>query len=316
MASNAHGRLRFDVKGPSSGGVGKSEDAKATASIAKAAGLHVVLVDGDAGLGSLSASLGSEYRVRDFPIAEDRDYGPALLAMMIAEEADLVILDLGANAMLRGSASRTLRPALPWLRANGVETRVSINMHSGKSGLFEDAETFIDRFADDADVVLNIREGGDTSQFDALKSRVDFVDVIPVHMPGTLELIRERKVLPIDWVRNPQPGFQMAAAMHARDLLNRARQSSMKNWISSAAGEAALEFAARGAPRRWYTVRDTAWKVSDVALSADEAYLQSEDRLRALSELASDQEVLSAARTVLRARSERVAAYSHAQSTY
>lgn len=301
------------VIGSNAGGAQKSKTAKYLASVAKAAGHKIMLVDADPGIGSLSASLAvGEYAVDEFPTEESATYGASLLAKAKALGATIIIIDLGANEMLRGAMSRTVKAMLEHTKRAGCRTYVILSLIPFKVGLDDDADNFGNRFRRVATIATfyhGREKGGDFSKIDGLKDTFDLTAEVPSDELAIVGLIANQRVLPLDYARRPQPGFTMAAAWVARNLLKFAKQDAVQHMLDSAAAWPELEQLAQRAPVRSYTARTNSWQVHDVALAADADAISAEWALKRLARDAEDTVLLAAARAFIDASTAAEAAH-------
>lgn len=291
------------VIGSNAGGAQKSKTTKYLASVAKAAGHTIMLIDADPGIGSLSASLAvGEYIVDEFPTEESATYGASLLARAKALGATIVIIDLGANEMLRGTMSRTVKAMLEHAGAAGCRTFVILSLIPFKVGLDDDADNFGNRFRRVATVATfyhGREKGGDFGKIDALKDTFDLTAEVPSDELAIVGLVADQRVLPLDYARRPQPGFTMAAAWVARNLLKFAEQDAIQHMLGSAVAWPELEQLARRAPSRYYTALTNKWQVHDDALVAAAAKISAEFALKRLAQGTDDGVVLAAARAFI-----------------
>lgn len=291
------------VIGSNAGGAQKSKTAKYLASVAKAAGHTVMLVDADPGIGSLSASLAvGQYAVDEFPTEESATYGASLLAKAKMLGATVVIIDLGANEMLRGAMSRTVKAMLEHAKGAGCRTYVILSLIPFKVGLDDDADNFGNRFRRVATVATfyhGREKGGDFSKIDTLKDTFDLTAEVPSDELAIVGLVADQRVLPLDYARQPQPGFSMAAAWVARNLLKFAEQDAVQRMLGSAVAWPELERLAQRAPARNYAARTDKWQVHDDALAAASAAISAQWALKCLAHDADDAVVLAAARAFI-----------------
>lgn len=306
-------RRKIIVIGPNGGGVRKTKTALAIGSVATAAGCIVIYVCADRGIGSLSASLkaGGPNRVELLPDEETGTYAETLLAMAEEDDADIIIIDLGANEMLNSKSRRTVRAALRQLKALGHDTSVVLSLVPGKVGLDDDATNFARQMSKDAEVTLAFHgrdEGGDLAKFDEL--REDYASVeIPTDQLAILGLITAAGITPFDWCSAPTSGFTMAAAWTAHNLLQLAQQPIMVDLVSGNLAVPVLATLAKGRPEPFYIGRNAKWQVRDEALAADAVEIMAERVLKRLTRSADDATVLAAARAFIDASAARRAAY-------
>lgn len=213
-------KRKIIVIGPNGGGVRKTKTALVFGSVAAAAGCTVIYVCGDRGIGSLSASLkeGGPNRVELLPDEESGNYAETLLAIAEEADADVIIIDLGANEMLNSKSRRTVRAALRQLKVLGHDTFVVLSLVPGKVGLEDDAANFARQMSKDAEVLLAFHsrdEGSDLTKFGELKGDYPTVDVATDQL-AILELITAAGVTPFDWCSAHPAGFATAAAWIAR----------------------------------------------------------------------------------------------------
>ena len=296
------------VIGPNAGGSNKSKTAKYLASIAMAAGHKVMLVDADPGIGSLSGSLAvGQYAVYEFPTEESATYGASILAQAKALGATFIIIDLGANEMLRGTMSRTVKAMLEHAKAAGCRTYVILSLIPFKVGMEDDADNFGSRFRSVATIVTfyhGREKGGDFTKIDALQDTFDLTAEVPSDELAIVGLIAGERVLPLDFARSPQPGFSIAAAWAAQNLLKFAQQDSIKLMLGSSAAWPELEQLAQKAPLTHYNSRTNKWQVRDDVLAADAKEISSRQALLGLNTQADDATVLIAARAFISAASK------------
>ncbi|MBN8818393.1 MAG: ATP-binding protein [Sphingomonas sp.] len=306
-------KLKVIVIGPNDGGVRKTKTALLLGSIAKASGLTTMFVCADSGIGSLSASLklGGPNPVELFERKEMPDYAAVLVAQAREHKADVVVIDLGANEMLNSASRRTLRAALPALRTLGHETHVILSVIPQKVGLEEDASQFARRMESCATISLAVHgadQDGELSKFRELMADYQHFHVSSDH-GAILHLTSKAGVTPFDWVLAPPSQFTMAAGLMAHNLLKLAKQGTMMQMFGSAQAIGELEKLARSRPHNFYTNRNAEWQVHDDALAADEAEIQANHRLLALSDDAADIALVPAARAYIAASRMKVSAY-------
>lgn len=310
-------KLRVLVTGPNGGGVRKTKTALAIGSVAAAGGLTVVYVCADRGIGSLQVSLkeGGPNRVEYLPEEETGTYGETLLAIADEADADVIIIDLGANEMLNAKSRRTVRPALRQLKALGHDTFVVVSLVPGKVGLDEDAATFARQMSKDADIVLALHgqdEGGDLSQFDELIGDYPSINM-PSDQLGILQLIAAAGVTPFDWCSMRVDGFELASAWTAHNLLQLARQPMMTRIAGGDLAVPVLAGLSEGRPVPFYLGRNTQWQVTDVCLAADAREITTERALLGLPIGSNDSAVLDAARAFIAAATAAQAAHQKAR---
>lgn len=310
-------KLKCIVIGPNGGGVRKTKSALAIGSIATAAGQVVIYVCADRGIGSLSASLkeGGPNRVEHLPDEETGNYADTLIALAGEADADVIIIDLGANEMLNSKSRRTVRAALRQMKALGHDTFAVLSLVPGKVGLDDDAVNFARQMSKEAQVVLALHgqdEGGDLSKFDELKDDYPSIAVSTDQL-GILEMITRAGVTPFDWCAAPAPGFELAAAWVAHNLMQLAQQPPM---IELARGDLAvpvLSSLAQDHPVPFYRGRNNKWQVTNECLTADAREITTQRALMRLASDADDASVAIAARAFIAAASEAKAAHRAAK---
>ncbi|WP_394269556.1 ATP-binding protein [Qipengyuania sp.] len=306
-------KLKVILIGPNGGGVRKTKTALVIGSVAAAAGSTVIYVCADRGIGSLSASLkeGGPNRVELLPDEETGTYAETLMAIAEEDDADVIIIDLGANEMLNSKSRRTVRAALRQLKALGHDALVVLSLVAGKVGLDEDASNFARQMSKDAEVILAFHgrdEGSDFTKFDELKEDYASVEVAADQL-AILGLITAAGVTPFDWCSAPPGGFAMAAAWTAHNLLQLAQQPVMADLVSADLAVPVLATLASGRPQRFYIGRNAKWQVRDEALAADAVEIMAERVMKRLTSSADDATVLAAARAFIDASTAREAAY-------
>lgn len=314
---NAGRKLKIAVVGPNGGGVRKTKSTLAVGSVAAAAGLKVLYVCADRGIGSLSSSLktGGSNRVELLPDEETANYAATLLEVAIQHGADLVLIDLGANEMLNSKSRRTIKAALRQLKALGHDTYVILSLVPNKVGLDDDANHFARQMSNVAEIVLAIHgrdEGGELTVFDELKEDYAWVEV-PTDQLAVLGLISADGVTPYDWCSSPPPGFEMAAAWTAHNLMRLASQPSM---IAICKGDRAvpvLADLAKDRPVTFYHNRNSKWQVTNECLAADAREIIAQRDLMLLTPDTPDEPLLAAARTFVLAASAAKAAHDAAK---
>jgi hypothetical protein len=299
--------------------VRKTKTALAIGSVATAAGLVVIYVCADRGIGSLSASLkvGGPNRVELLPDEETGNYADTLIALADEAGADVIIIDLGANEMLNSKSRRTVRAALRQMRAFGHDTFAVLSLVPGKVGLEDDAANFARQISKEADVVLAVHgqdEGGDLSKFDELRN--DFPSIaVSTDQLAILGLITAAGVTPFDWCAKPVTGFELAAAWTAHNLMELAKQSGM---IDLACGNLAVPVLAALAKERlvpFYDSRNHKWQVCNECLVADAREITTQRNLLRLHPNDDDSEVLAAARAfIVAAKATALAAHRAANA--
>lgn len=313
-------KLKVIVIGPNGGGVRKTKTALVLGSVATAAGYTVIYVCGDRGIGSLSSSLktGGPNRVELLPDEETNTYAASLLALCEVENADLIIIDLGANEMLNSKSRRTLREALRQLKNLGHETYVVLSLVPNKVGLHNDAANFARQMSRDAEIVIAFHgrdEGADLSCYEELKQDYRSVE-IPADQLGVLGLIANAGVTPFDWCAAPEPGFELAAAWTAQNLLKVAGQSSMARMLDAHLAVPVLSKLAQKNPAATYQNRTSRWQVCDACLTADAREITSQRAILRLQLDAPDSEVLAAARAFIAAAAQRRRAEEMSRAKY
>ena len=253
-------KIRVIVVGPNGGGVRKTKTSLAIGSVATAAGSKVLYVCADPGIGSLSASLreGGPNHVEMLPDEETSNYAETLLAIAAEVGADVIIIDLGANEMLNSKSRRTIRAAMRQLKALGHLTFTVISLVHGKVGLDDDASNFARQMSKEGEVILafhGVDEGGDFSQFQELRDDYISVDV-PSDQTAILAMITSAGVTQFDWCSEPKPGFELAAAWTADNLLELARQPGMANLVNGPSAIPILSDLAKKRPRPTYVNRN------------------------------------------------------------
>ncbi len=310
-------KLKVIVIGPNGGGVRKTKTALVIGSVAIAAGLVVIYVCADRGIGSLSASLkeGGPNRVELLPEEETGDYADTLIALADEADADVIIIDLGANEMLNSKSRRTVRAALRQMSALGHDTFAVLSLIPGKVGLEDDATNFARQISKEADVILALHsqdEGGDLSKFNELMG--DYASItVSTDQLGILGMITAAGVTPFDWCAAPVKGFELAAAWTAHNLMQLAQQSAM---IELARGDLAvpvLSSLAQDRPVPFYTGRNNKWQVTNDCLTADTREIVTQRALMRLGPDADDASVVVAARAFIAAASEARAAHKAAR---
>jgi hypothetical protein len=305
------------VIGPNAGGSRKSRTAKYFASVAMAAGLNVQLIDADPGIGSLSASLRVErYEVNEFPTGENLNLGAALIAKARVARANLLIIDLGANEMIRGAMSRTVKALLEYAKSVGCRTYVCLSLIPFKDGLEDDADNFGNRLRRVAEIVTiyhGRENGGDFRKIDALQDVFDLSVEAPADEPAIVGLVGDRQLLPIDFAREPEPGFHKASAWVAAHLLAFAKQKAVQLILGSEAAIPELEQLAAGAPTNTYRNRTRKIEIHDTVLSAAETKILAERLLKRAGD-ADDDAVVTLARNYIQADKALIAAQHAATS--
>lgn len=298
-------KLKFFLIGPNGGGVRKTKTALVIGSVAKAAGMGVIYVCADRGIGSLSASLkeGGPNRVELLPDEESGTYAETLIAIADEADAEFVIIDLGANEMLNSKSRRTIRAALRQVKGLGHETFVVLSLVPGKVGLDDDAANFARQMSNDAQVLLALHgedEGGDLSKFDELTNDYPSIEV-PTDQLGILGLITAAGVTPYDWCAAPDSGFELAAAWTAHNLMQLAQQPIMNAIAYGKLAAPVLAKLAKGRPAPTYTGRNAKWQVRNECLAADAGEITAQRALVQLGLNADDAATVAAARVFINA---------------
>lgn len=310
-------KLKIAVVGPNGGGVRKTKSTLALGSVAAAAGLEVLYVCADRGIGSLSSSLktGGSNRVELLPEEETADYAATLLALAEQHGADLIIIDLGANEMLNSKSRRTVKAALRQLKTLGHDTYVVLSLVPNKIGLDDDASHFARQMSNVAQIVLAIHgrdEGGELTVFDELKEDYASVEV-PTDQLAVLGLISADGVTPYDWCISPPTGFEMAAALTAHNLMQLAQQPSMIAIFGGDRAVPVLADLAIGRPVTFYNNRNSRWQVTNECLAADAREIIAQRGLMRLAPDTPDEPLLTAARAFILAASAAKAAHDTAK---
>lgn len=310
-------KLKIIVIGPNGGGVRKTKTALAIGSVATAAGCVVIYVCADRGIGSLSASLkvGGPSRVELLPDEETGTYAETLLAIAEEDNADVIIIDLGANEMLNSKSRRTVRAALHQLKALGHDTFVVLSLVPGKVGLDDDATNFARPMSKDAEIVLALHggdEGSDLAKFNELKDDYAAIEV-PTDQLAILELISAAGITPLDWCSAPPSGFELAAAWTADNLMQLAQEPAMSDLVGADRAIPVLAKLAQGRPWPFYIGRNSKWQVRNETLAADAHEIATQRALTSLTPDADDVAVLAAARAFIDAAAAKAAAYHTAK---
>lgn len=313
-------KLKVIVIGPNGGGVRKTKTALTIGSVAKAAGLIVLYVCADRGIGSLSASLmeGGPNQVELLPEEEVGNYADALIELAADANADVIIIDLGANEMLNSKSRRTIRAALRQLKALGHDTFALLSLVSGKVGLDDDAANFARQMSNRAQVVLALHgedEDVDLSEFAELREDYPSITVFTDQL-GILGLITSAGITPFDWCVSHVPGFEIAAAWTADNLLQLAKQPAMIALAQSDLAVPVLSKLATDRPVRSYTGRNNKWQVTNECLEADESEIITRSALTRLAPEADDASVLTAARAFMAAARTAKAAQTASKAAH
>lgn len=303
--------------GSNSGGIAKTHLAKNIASIAQADGKKVAIVEADPGNGSISKTLdGRRYTINHIP----RTYEPQYAEQVIRESggADVVIFDLGANALTHGKTSATLREGFDNLRAKGWHTQTIMLLPAGKDGLYEDAENFAGKMRQHGDIALAYvgrERGGDFRVLDSLKR--DFPSFeIPMWEPALLAAVSDSLLLPIDFASVSEAGFGKATAWVAAHLHKIASQSFVKSLLGCATAIPVLDRLKTNAPAHAFTGYRQRWEISDIALAADEASICEHHALEKLATTGTDTMLAAQARSYIRALDARAKAHAEARARY
>ena len=299
-------RMKIELHGPSSGGGGKSSSALDSASIARLSGLEVLLLDADRGNAALSDSLGPRYEIKFLPPRFNESYAVELISSCLERGIDLLIIDLGANAMTDAEIEAMIISIFKEAIKQLCACRVCLSLQPAKRGLLSDALLFAERFAELAEVYLNFRKGMDRTAYAELIDRVDGTITVPNYEVAVLDLLKDSRLLPSDWISSPQPGFERAAAVYAKGLLERSREPHFRNWLGSDETEQWLELKAADAPKRRYIGLNQRGEVTNERLDADERFLMAEARLKAQTAQSDDASVLECAREYITAHSARI----------
>ncbi len=310
-------KIKVIVIGPNGGGVRKTKTAVTIGSVATAAGCIVIYVCADRGIGSLSASLkeGGPNQVELLPDEETGTYADVLIAMADESDAEVIIIDLGANEMLNAKSRRTVRAALRQLKALGHDTFVVLSLVPNKVGLDDDAANFARQMSKDAEVVLAFHgrdEGGELAVFDELKDDYPSFEVSS-DQPGILGLISAAGVTPFNWCSTPDTGFELAAALAAHNLMQLALQPVISRIADSERAVPVLHELAKGCPSPVYQNRNSKWQVRNECLAADAREIVSRRALMGLAHDADDAVVLTAARAFIVAAAGAKAAHRQAK---
>jgi len=238
-----------------------------------------------------------------------------LLAKAKSSGVELIIIDLGANVMLRSAMSQMVRGLLEYAGSIGWRTYVILSLISFKSGLDDDADNFGTRFRKYAKIATFFHgreKGGDYRSIDPLNDAFDLSAEVPADQAAIVGLMADDQVLPIDFARNQPPGYIQAAAWVAKHLLCLAKQDAVQQMLGSAAAIPELERLAAAAPKLSYNTLTNKFEVHDAALAADEAMITAQRALyRAGS--ADDVTLVHAARIFIKAAVARQAGHDAAQ---
>lgn len=311
-------KLKIIVIGPNGGGVRKTKTALAIGSVAAAAGMVVIYICADRGIGSLSASLkvGGTARVEHLPEEETGNYADTLISLADEASADVIIIDLGANEMLNGKSRRTVRAALRQLKALGHDTFAVLSLVSGKVGLEDDASNFARQISKEAEVVLAIHgrdEDSDLSKFNELMSDYRSIEVAS-DQPAILGMITDAGVTPFDWCARPESGFETAAAWMAHNLMALAKQSAMDDLVHGSNAVVVLADLAKRRVVPFYKDRNLKWQVTNECLIADACEITAQRNLLRLTLDTDDSTVLKAARAFIAAANAASKAYRAAKA--
>lgn len=126
-------------------------------------------------------------------------------------------------------------------------------------------------------------------------------------------MITRAGVTPFDWCAAPTPGFELAAAWVAHNLMQLAQQPAM---IELAKGDLAvpvLSSLAQDHPVPFYRGRNNKWQVTNECLTADAREITTQRALMRLASDADDASVAIAARAFIAAANEAKAAHRAAK---
>lgn len=294
-------RMRVEIHGPSSGGGGKSSSALDSAAIARLSGLKVMMLDADRGNAALSDSLNPKYEIKALPPRYNQDYASELVASCLHRGIDLLVIDLGANAMTDESIEAAIMKICAEARDHDCRNRVYLSLQPAKRGLATDANIFAERFADVAEVYLNFREGMDRTDFEDLIGKCQGTVTVPNYQVAIMDLLKESRLVPSDWIGEPQVGFDIAASMYAEGLLQRCREPAIRAWIGSDEAENWLTEKASKTPKRFYVGLEQRHQISNERLTASERFLNAQHALRRTDPASSDAIVAQAGREFINA---------------
>lgn len=294
-------RMNVEIHGPSSGGGGKSSSALDSAAIASLSGLKVTMLDADRGNAALSDSLSAQYEIKALPPRNNQSYASELVSSCLERRIDLLIIDLGANAMTDEAIESAIMRICAEARNHDCKNRVYLSLQPAKRGLATDANIFAERFAGFAEIYLNFREGMDRTPFKDLIRKSQGSISVPNYQVAIMDLLKESRMIPSDWIDAPQIGFDIAAAMYAKGLLQRCRQPAIREWIGSDQAERWLSEKASRSPKRFYLGLDQRHEISNERLTASERYLIAEHEMRRTDPASSDAIVAQVGREFIHA---------------
>jgi hypothetical protein len=231
------------ASGPQSGGVAKSESIYIAASIATLAGLKVCFIDADAATGAVSKRLDPGRHcvmpLSTFAGSPDR----------VLMDFDIVMLDFGAGKLGDGDV---LMAALPLFQNAGpTNSGMMISQIPSKAGIVEDMTKIAKLFEPIAQLHVvrhNVDGSKNFAPIDAGLLALPAHDV-PQLEPNLADLWRCQKILPGDFILQPTPGYERAAARIAQHLSLIAKSNEFAWWLGAEGAIPVLQHAASNAPR-------------------------------------------------------------------
>ncbi|MBJ7526267.1 MAG: ATP-binding protein [Sphingomonadaceae bacterium] len=298
------------VIGPNAGGARKTSSAMEIASAAIAVGHKVLFVCADDGLAGLSNSLRlGRYAVQSLPEVETAEFGDNLLQKAEEIGATFIIIDLGANVLLKTPNARMVRGFVSLAKSEGWATFVVISLISPKTGIVEDGFNFGNRFAAIATVVLFFhgREtGADFSDYSLLLEASPLTVEVPSKHPAMVHLLNKEQLIPLDFALNAGAPFEMVAGIFANNLIKFATQPAIAQMLGCVwSAPPALTAVAKRAPCQQYNNATERWEVFDDVLMARQNEIIARRNLYSLSPNSDDATVASAARVFIKANSDR-----------
>jgi hypothetical protein len=244
------------------GGEGKSTWAEILAALARLAGLDVIVADVDPGnRGYLNRNGdGSALSLDWSPTGTDAKALPDPTSWFAEHLAGrrLAILDTGANMLAaRNPINEFIGGLIEAARRKNAKIVVFGVTSPNKAGSDELIEMMYHRFRRGAEVVVvqNDRDGSRSFKPSIAALGTPIINL--PHLDPGLQAVRLRRCIPLDDVlTNPEPGFERATALIAKQLRQVAPQAAVAELIGSAATDPLNALASAAPAETLYRILD------------------------------------------------------------